>query len=231
MLFFPLHRGSSSLQHDINSSYQNYSAPVFLHLLFSVMHAQTKVGSPVGNYMLQGVMETASGFQLNKDSSFRFFFSYGALDRYGEGKWKIRNNAIVFESKQKPAADFRMIKSSAGEKNMIIVQLKEMNPDLLHYVYCKIKSGGKEQEGKFDKDGRIAFASQPVDSIEVLFEFCPEKQSVIVVASKEHHSFELVPEPWLMEIFFHNFSLQRTKSGLSGGHPLSNKMDFRYSKD
>jgi hypothetical protein len=25
----------------------------------------------------------ASGLQLNKDSTFRFYFSYGALDRYG----------------------------------------------------------------------------------------------------------------------------------------------------
>ena len=203
----------------------------FFTSFFSVIHAQTKAVSPVGNYMLQGVMETASGFQLNKDSSFRFFFSYGALDRYGEGRWKIKNNSIVFESRQKPAADFRLTNSDAGEKNRITLQLKDMNPDLLRYVYCKIEGGGKEQEGTFDKNGSISFASQPVDSIEVLFEFCPEKKTLIAVSAKEHHSFELVPEPWLMEIFFHNFSLQQTKTGLSGGHPLSNKTDFRYTRN
>jgi len=195
------------------------------------MHAQTKTISPVGNYYLQGVMETASGFRLNKDSSFQFFFSYGALDRYGEGRWKVKNNTIVFESKQKPAADFRLAKSSAGENDRISIQLKDMNENFLHYVYCKIKGGGKEQEGTMDKDGLIQFALQPIDSIELVFEFCPEKKSVIAMTVKEHHSFELVPEPWLMEIFFHNFSLQRTKSGLTGGHPLSNKTDFRYQKN
>lgn len=203
----------------------------FFTTLFSVMHAQTKTVSPVGNYYLQGVMETASGFRLNKDSSFQFFFSYGALDRYGEGKWKVKNNSIVFESRQKPAADFRLTKTNAGEKERISIQLKDMNPDLLHYVYCKIKGDGKEQEGTIDKDGRIAFALQPIDSIELVFEFCPEKKSILAVTSKEHHAFELVPEPWLMEIFFHNFSLQQTKNGLSGGHPLSNKIDFQYQKN
>ena len=64
---------------------------------------------------------------------------------------------------------------------------------------------------------------QQVDSIEILFEFCPEKKTVFSVNAKENHSFEIVPEPWLMEIFFHNFSLQLTKTGLAGGHPLSDK--------
>ena len=47
--------------------------------------AQQKANDMVGEYYLTGVMETASGFRLNADSSFDFFFSYGALDRSGKG--------------------------------------------------------------------------------------------------------------------------------------------------
>ena len=194
------------------------------------MQAQTKTNLAAGSYSLEGVMETASGFQLNKDSSFQFFFSYGALDRYGEGKWKVKNGSILFESRPKPASDFRLIKSSAGDKEKITIVLKDMNPYLLAHVYIKIKGGNREQEVKSNQDGLVIFPLQPLDSIEVLFEFCPEKTSVLLIAEKEHHSFEIVPEPWLMEIFFHNFSLQQTANGLAGGHPLSNKMDFRYTK-
>jgi hypothetical protein len=45
------------------------------------MMAQTN--NITGVYNLRGVMEMASGFKLNNDSSFEFYFSYGALDRYG----------------------------------------------------------------------------------------------------------------------------------------------------
>ena len=39
--------------------------------------------SLAGEYYLKAVMETASGFNPHSDSTFEFFFSYGALDRYG----------------------------------------------------------------------------------------------------------------------------------------------------
>ena len=60
----------------------------FCILLFTctnVMRAQ----NIAGEYYLEGVMETASGFQLSADSGFQFFYSYGALDRFGKGKWKM----------------------------------------------------------------------------------------------------------------------------------------------
>jgi hypothetical protein len=41
----------------------------------SKMKAQTIFSSsPVGEYYLRGVMETACGFKLNEDSTFQFFF-------------------------------------------------------------------------------------------------------------------------------------------------------------
>ncbi len=41
-----------------------------------------------GIYYLENVMETASGFKLNEDNTFEFFFSQGALDRTGSGTWQ-----------------------------------------------------------------------------------------------------------------------------------------------
>ena len=58
------------------------------------MEAQQKTNTAIGEYYLSGVMETASGFKLNPDSTFQFFFSYGALDRSGSGTWKQEGNNI-----------------------------------------------------------------------------------------------------------------------------------------
>lgn len=202
----------------------------FLTLNLSKMEAQTTVSSPVGDYYLRGVMETACGFKLNTDSSFEFFFSYGALDRWGAGRWRVANNAIVFNSSTKPERDFALLKSSAGEKDKITLQLKEENEMLRRYVHCKIKGGGKEQEGTMNKEGFVEFALQPVETIELIFELCAEKKSVLILTANEEHHFEFRAEPWLMEVYFQNFRLMLIKDGLTGGHPLSDKTTFSYEK-
>ena len=66
------------------------------------MDAQTNSRDYTGEYYLRGVMETASGFKLNPDSSFQFFFSYGALDRMGSGKWTVRGNELILNSRPRP---------------------------------------------------------------------------------------------------------------------------------
>ncbi len=37
----------------------------------------------------------ASGFLLNPDKTFQFFFSYGALDRTGTGTWTEKNGQLI----------------------------------------------------------------------------------------------------------------------------------------
>jgi len=62
-----------------------------------------------GAYMLRGVMEVASGFELKEDSTFEFYFAYGALDRTGSGNWRIENDNIILNSKPSPGKDFKMV--------------------------------------------------------------------------------------------------------------------------
>lgn len=197
----------------------------------SVSNAQTKSTSIVGEYYLKGVMETASGFQLNEDSSFQFFFSYGALDRYGKGKWTVKDNTVVFESDAKPTQDFKLTHKTVVEGAKTTIQMKNMHPLLLQRVYCIVKSGGKQMEGMTDAKGRVTFDLSQVDTIELLLKFCPEKKSVFKVNAMSSQQFQFEPEPWLMEVFFQNFSLQLTKDGLTGGHPLSDKTNFHYQKN
>ncbi|MBK7389870.1 MAG: hypothetical protein IPI23_12625 [Bacteroidetes bacterium] len=58
-----------------------------------------------GIYYLENVMETASGFKLNEDNTFEFFFSPGALDRTGSGTWQQNGDQIIFNSNGKERKD------------------------------------------------------------------------------------------------------------------------------
>jgi len=198
-------------------------------LCFFAMKAQT-MNPPVGEYYLRGVMETASGFKLNSDSTFAFFFSYGALDRYGKGRWSVQNDTLVLNSEAKPLYDFKLLADNKIADDKITVQIKESDASLLRYFHCRLFGNGKMQEGVTNEKGIVVFRSQMISRLELGFEFCPEKKSVFVIKKTLHNHFVFAPEPWLMEVFFQNFRLRFTPEGLEGGHPLSDKSSFRYEK-
>lgn len=182
-----------------------------------------------GEYYLRGVMEVASGFKLNADSSFQFFFSYGALDRYGSGKWQVKDGKLLLNSRPQPAKDFALVTSKAEPVNHTTIRIIDNNTFLLPYVHAKL-SPGSEQSIMTDSKGRIVVPRQKLDSISLLFEFCPERYSTFPIADSTHNFFEFRFEPWLMEVFFNDFSLQVDKDGLHGKHPLMEGATFRYNK-
>jgi hypothetical protein len=203
---------------------------IFSSFIIPAMNALSVQSTVSGEYYLQGVMETASGFKLNEDSTFQFFFMYGAMDRAGEGTWSVQGDSIVLNSTRKAAPDYALVKSEAGEKDSIVIRMLDSNEMTSRYLYCIIKGGGVEQEAAFESDGAARFASQPLDSITILFEFAPEKISTFTIAQKDHHYFEFRFEPWIMEVFFHNFHLKYGGDHLSGGNPLLNGTSFNYKK-
>ena len=195
----------------------------------TITQAQTSVSSAAGEYYLQGVMETGSGFKLNDDSSFQFFFSYGALDRTAEGTWSVTGNSIVLNTRKKPLYDYALVNSRQTKDDNITISLPGSR-EISKYLHCSIKSGAQEQQGSFGPDETVSFKAQPVESIELFFEFCPEKISLFKIQASDHNHFEFRFEPWMMELFFENFKLNAGPDRLTGAHPLLNGETFVYLK-
>src|SRR4030095_4396775 len=102
----------------------------FILIINKNLTAQT-TSSMQGEYYLRGVMETASGFKLNADSSFQFFYSYGALDRYGSGTWKQTNNTIILNSRPQPPKDLALIKSEKSPGDVVTIRIVDNNELIL----------------------------------------------------------------------------------------------------
>lgn len=202
---------------------------VFLLLLPAISTAQQKE-TIAGEYYLEGVMETASGFKLETDGSFRFFFSYGALDRQGSGKWTIKGDSIILNSKPYPGRDFRMISSSKDSSPKTTIKLEEKNSALLKYTYCFVKAGDSTLQFNFNEDGELSFPSMPIDTLHLVFEFC-ERVSSFPVNDRSLNNYRFAMEPWLLEVFFKDFALKRTSTGMEGKHPLLSGERYIYRKE
>lgn len=202
----------------------------FIIFLFTItMQAQTNNIS--GTYYLEGVRETASGIKLNADSSFEFFFSYGALDRHGSGTWTTENNTVILNSKPYPGKDFKLVDSSSDNNSFTTIKIEEKNTNLLRYVYCRIKAKDGDSLINADSGGYIAIADKSINTIQLLFEFCPEKISAFTLNTSTHNTFTFNFEPWLFEIFFKDFRLQFVKDHLEGKHPLLDNKNYIYSRE
>lgn len=192
--------------------------------------AQQKTITPVGEYYLQGVMETASGFRVNKDSTFQFFFSYGALDREGSGTWRLDGNSLIFNSEKRTTQDFTPGKTESVKGKPISIKITGAPSQIVHYVYGRLKSGGNTEEVKANRDGIITFKASKADLIELLFELCPDKTSVFRIENNTLNYFEFKLEHSITDVAFDNFRLQLHPNELKGPHPLMETKSFVYKK-
>ena len=184
-----------------------------------------------GEYYMRGVMETASGFQINADSTFQFFYSYGALDRYGKGTWRMINDTtIILNGEKRPPLDFKLVKHEERNDDFITVQITDANKNLLRYVAGGIKTETGAEEFQTNNDGIAQIKRQPVDSIALIFTFCPDRYSVFPVTGKDNY-FLFQFEPWIATVFFENFLLTYKNNMLTGKHPLLEGDDFSYEKE
>lgn len=198
---------------------------VFTSLMLN-LNAQKNI---TGEYYLQGVMETASGFKLNDDSTFEFFFSYGALDRYGSGKWSMNKDSIILNSKPSPGKDFKLANSIASTNKFSIIKIEDSNTDLYRFVYCRVKTATEDSIFSFENDGNLVlpFAA---DSIEFLSELCPERSSVFAI-DKSPMIYTFNFQPWILEVFFNQTAFHFKDDYLEGKHPLLDDKVYRFEKE
>jgi hypothetical protein len=193
------------------------------------MAART-IEKTAGTYYLQDVKETASGFKLNPDGTFQFFFTYGALDRYGSGNWVLEDDHVILQSRPWSGKDFALADSKIMNGGAVGLKIVGGNPVLLSHVFFSLKKGESGSWQQTSNAGEVLFPLQEVTNISLVFEFCPERFTHFTIENPAHNYFEFRFEQWLMEVFFDKFKLKVSKYALSGGHPLMKGEKFVYEK-
>ena len=198
-------------------------------LLTSCWAAGQSRNSIPGEYHLQGVMETASAILLKPDSTFEIYFSYGAMDRQGHGKWQFRDGKIVLNSRPRPERDFALVTSKTTSDEFTTVKIVDSNAQVLPFFETLVKTAGGEKYGKMSQEGIFQIPKTKITGIDLFFTLAPERYTSFPVQSDDNY-FEFRIEPWIIEIFVENITLKPEKNGLSGEHPLLKGDAFSYEK-
>ena len=199
---------------------------IFINCCIGIKAQSSKIA---GVYSLEGVMETASAFKLNEDSTFEFYYSYGALDRYGSGKWTVKNDSIIFNSKPFPGKDFKIVDSAVIKNNSTTIKIKNQNTALYRFVYCFFKTSRGDTLLNADGDGIIILPNK-TDTLNLLFELSAERISTFLINNSRYNSYTFNFEPWAVEVFFKKFGLRYSHDHLEGRHPLLEDKKYIYNK-
>ncbi len=202
---------------------------VFLQLI-AFTQKQPKMSTVIGDYNLSGVMEMVSVLRLNADSTFQFYFAYGAADREGSGTWILQDSTVILNSKPRPSKDFKLIESSITNEKDFTIRFAEINPSFFPFLECQLKTSGELLELKPNSDGIITAPPGDYTSIGFLFVLCGDRPSWFTDLKKGHNSFTIGIEPWICEVFFNDIRLTFKEHMLVGQHPLAEGSHFTFRK-
>lgn len=190
-------------------------------LLPALLAAQNTPSVFTGTFYLRGVMEVASAWRFNADSTFDFYFSYGAVDRYGKGTFERQGDSLVLRSAPKPGRDFILKTEKKTEEDRLVIRVTDQNPMVLPYVLCRVETlQDSVLQGQSDGEGYIVFEKVPVKSIALLHQLWPDRPSVFPISEPGNNHFEFAIDPRIIEVDFNGVVLHISGDALEGPHPL-----------
>ncbi|MBN8785728.1 MAG: hypothetical protein J0I84_01415 [Terrimonas sp.] len=201
--------------------------PVLL-VAFSLCAQQNNEAA--GTYFLQDVKDTNSGFTLKPNYTFTFFYTKDQFTRTGSGRWTLDNNIITFNSRLKPARDFKLLSSRSVNDNFITIAFTDDNPLYIKDIECTLYTARGRQKKFTNAEGIVQFTKQEIDSVKIISSFFPDHPFTYIPLNKIQNNFVFELEKWISEVFFSDFTLQFSNPHLSGRHPLL-PGQFRYTKD
>lgn len=186
-----------------------------------------------GEYYLESIPEVASGIIFKDDFTFEFFFSSGALDRFGIGTWKeeLRKDnkkMVVLNSDPSKKNPLSLANSSRKKGKPTTIKMIDINPSLSTYF---IAIGFIDNDTVYtycDQQGEAVLDGASFDSLQIVFEFCPD-HILSIPSTKNHNYFQVKSDESLFEIFFRDFNLSVNENGLEGNHPVI-KGHYQYIK-
>jgi hypothetical protein len=185
-----------------------------------------------GVYMLEGVREMVSGFQLKPDHTYEFHLTYGAADYWSKGVWRIEDNAIVLATPGKAKGPFRLLKSekkpaASADTDAIRVRVVAPNGRPVPNVRVQVQTvSGDHSTQQTDSEGIAYF--QPDRPLQACaFEirvYQLQTEPMTVNSSHNDFVFEINGEE-ITQIRFENERLQPAEGGFllrhfNPDHPL-----------
>lgn len=137
-----------------------------------VLAAAAQAGEVAGHYYLSGVREVGSELVLRPDGGFQWMISYGAVDRFAQGRWQRQGDKVQLRTSQPEAEpayrlfredELNIRKPPAAGRWVAIVGMPNVGPMSgvdVHFV----GQSGQTLQAVTDRNGDAQVAAPAGDS-------------------------------------------------------------------
>lgn len=174
---------------------------LFMNFIISNSSAAQSHHDVTGEYSLKGIPEMAAGFKFNEDSTFQFFYIYGAVDRSAHGEFTVIDNRIILKGSKPAGSDFTLSKELKSG-NGFTVSIVDSNKLLIKDAVCFFISGTDTVFVQTNDEGIANTEIRECDKILIIHQFYPDIPTVINVKGEENNYFELTLNQSLAEVVF-----------------------------
>jgi len=153
-----------------------------------------------GDYIVSK-QEMVAGFNFSTDKNFKFFFSYGAVDRTASGTYSISGDTLKLKSDKEPGKDFTVTYQSKTGKGYVL-QFEDANKYLLADIRCIYFTGAEVHDAITDNKGHVKIDIDHCDKIYVQHQLFPDIYTLIKDEQNNNNSFRLTLNPSLAQVSF-----------------------------
>ena len=151
--------------------------------------------------------EMVAGFEFSAGAKFKFFYSYGAVDRMATGTFTVKGDTLTLKSSKEAGHDFT-VKSQSKEGKGYTIKVEDANAYLLANIRCSFFIGKEKHDEVTDEKGEIKIAFEHVDKIYVQHLLFPDIVTLVKDERNENNRFVLTLNQSLGEVSFKGIDLK-----------------------
>jgi len=163
--------------------------------VLALLLAMMAMGPPndrfAGHYVLENGHEMGSELVLKPDGQFEYMLAYGAADYMAAGKWHVKNDTVILDTKMPDGPPLKVLTSNYEKTPDLRIWIKGMNGRPLPNLDVALTSEKGEATARTDSDGMALFEATSGPKSVVVHIRVYHYDSPALMLNTAHNTFEL----------------------------------------
>ena len=144
-----------------------------------------------GHYVLENGHEMGSELVLKPGGTFEYMLAYGAADYMATGKWQVKNETVILDSKIPPGPPLKVLESNYEKTPDLRIWIKGMNGQPVPNLDVALTASKGEATARTDSDGMAIFPNTTTPKSVVVHIRVYHYDSPPLLLNQAHNTFTL----------------------------------------
>jgi hypothetical protein len=160
-------------------------------LLFAMMAMAPATDRLAGHYVLENAHEMGSELVLKPDGQFEYMLAYGAADLAATGKWRVKNDTVILDSKIPEGPPVKVLSTTMERTPDVRIWIKGRNEKPVPNLDVALTASNGAATARTDSDGMAIFPNTTSPKSAVVHITVYHYDSPPLLLNPAHNTFTL----------------------------------------